>query len=82
MQVTIRPFGNSRGVIIPKLMLAQVGLQESAEIEVHNGTLVLRKPQPQVREGWGRAAQSIAAVGEDVLVLGDQPLTDEEDWQW
>jgi antitoxin MazE len=63
-------------------MLAQVGLQESAEIEVHNGTLVLRKPQPQVRKGWARAAQSIAAVGEDVLVLGDQPLTDEEDWQW
>jgi antitoxin MazE len=63
-------------------MLAQVGLQESAEIEVHNGTLVLRKPQPQVRKGWAKAAQSIAAVGEDVLVLGDQPLTDEEDWQW
>ena len=36
MQVTIRPFGNSRGVIIPKLLLAQVGLQESAEIEVQN----------------------------------------------
>jgi len=63
-------------------LLAQVGLQESAEIEVQNGTLVLRKPQPQVREGWARAAQSIAAAGEDALVLGDQPLTDEEDWQW
>jgi antitoxin MazE len=82
MQVTIRPFGNSRGVIIPKLLLAQVGLQESAEIEVHNGTLVLRKPQPQVREGWATAAQSIAAAGEDALVLGDESLTDEEDWQW
>ena len=82
MQVTIRPFGNSRGVIIPKLLLAQVGLQESAEIEVQNGTLVLRKPQPQVRDGWTSAAQSIAAAGEDALVLGNQSLTDEEDWQW
>ena len=81
MQVTIRPFGNSRGVIIPKLLLAQVGLQESAEIEVQNGTLVLRKPH-QVREGWAQAAQSIANAGEDTLVLGDQPLANEEDWQW
>jgi len=77
-----QPFGNSRGVIIPKLLLAQVGLQESAEIEVQNGTLVLRKPQPQVREGWAQAAQSIANAGEDNLVLGDQPLANEEDWQW
>jgi len=82
MQVTIRPFGNSRGVIIPKPLLAQVGLQEFAEIEVHNGTLVLRKPQPQVREGWANAAQSIAEAGEDALVLGDQSLTDDQDWQW
>jgi len=82
VQVTIRPFGNSRGVIIPKPLLAQVGLQEFAEIEVHNGTLVLRKPQPQVREGWAKAAQSIAEAGEDALVLGDQSLTDDEDWQW
>lgn len=82
MHVTIRPFGNSRGVIIPKPLLAQVGLQDEAEIEVRDGTLVLSKPAPRVREGWAAAAQLISHAAEDVLELGDKPLTDDEEWQW
>ena len=82
MQVTIRPFGNSRGVIIPKPLLAQVGLVDLVDIEVQNGTLILSKPQPSVRTGWAAAAQAIAAAGEDTLALGDQSLTNDVDWQW
>ena len=40
----IRPMGNSQGVIIPKLVLAQVGLEDEAEMTVERGALVLRKP--------------------------------------
>jgi antitoxin MazE len=82
MHVTIRPFGNSRGVIIPKPLLAQVGLQDEAEIEVQDGALVLRPLKAPVRQGWGQAAQTLAAAGEDEQVLGDQPLASEDDWQW
>jgi antitoxin MazE len=52
------------------------------DIEVQNGTLILSKPQPSVRTGWAAAAQAIAAAGEDTLALGDQSLTNDEDWQW
>ena len=82
MHVTIRPFGNSRGVIIPKPLLAQVGLQDEAEIEVRDGALVLRPLQAPARQGWAQAAKAIAAAGQDAQVLGDQPLADEEEWQW
>ena len=82
MQVTIRPFGNSKGVIIPKPLLAQVGLQDEADIEVQDGALVLRPVRAPVRQGWAQAAQAIAAQGEDAQVLGDQPLADEGEWQW
>lgn len=82
MHVTIRPFGNSKGVIIPKPLLAQVGLQDEAEIEVQDGALVLRPVKAPVRQGWAQAAQAIAAVQEDQQVLGDQPLTNEDEWQW
>lgn len=82
MQVTIRPFGNSRGVIIPKPMLAQVGLQDEAEIEVQDGALVLRPVQVPVRQGWAQATKAIAAVGQEPQVLGDAPLADEGEWQW
>lgn len=82
MHVTIRPFGNSRGVIIPKPLLAQAGLYDEADIEVKDGTLVLSKPRPRVREGWAAAAQAIAAAVDDKQVLGEHALVDEEDWQW
>ena len=82
MHVTIRPFGNSRGVIIPKPLLAQAGLHDEADIEVKDGTLVLSKPRPRVREGWAAAAQAIAAAMDDKQVLGEHALVDEEDWQW
>ncbi len=82
MHVTIRPFGNSRGVIIPKPLLAQAGLHDEADIEVKDGTLVLSKPRPRAREGWAAAAQTIAAAVDDKQVLGEHALVDEEDWQW
>ena len=82
MHVTIRPFGNSRGVIIPKPLLAQVGLQDEAEIEVQDGALILRPLKTPSRQGWAQAAQAIAAAGEDEQVLGDLPLASEDDWQW
>ncbi len=82
MHVTIRPFGNSRGVIIPKPLLAQVGLQDEAEIEVQDGALVLRPLKAAARQGWAQAAQALAAAGEDEQVMGDQPLAAEDEWQW
>ncbi|MFM8576172.1 MAG: AbrB/MazE/SpoVT family DNA-binding domain-containing protein [Limnohabitans sp.] len=82
MHVTIRPFGNSKGVIIPKPLLAQVGLQDEAEIEVQDGALVLRPVQAPVRQGWEQAAQAIAVAKEDEQVMGDAPLADEGEWQW
>lgn len=82
MQVTIRPLGKSRGVIIPKPLLAQVGLQDQAEIEVQDGALVLRPIKTLVRQGWAQAAQAISAAQEDPQVMGDGPLADESRWQW
>lgn len=82
MHVTIRPFGNSRGLIIPKPLLAQVGLQDEAEIQVQDGALVLRPLHAPVRQGWAQAAQAVARAQEDAQVLGDGPLADEGEWQW
>lgn len=82
MHVTIRPFGNSRGLIIPKPLLAQVGLQDEAEIEVQDGALVLRPAKAPVRQNWTQAAQAVAQAEAQEQVLGEQPLANEDEWQW
>jgi antitoxin MazE len=73
MQVTIRSIGNSKGVVLPKPLLAQAGLgeDESAEMTVEDGAIVLRKAARPVRAGWAAAAKSVASRGGDALVMGE-----------
>ena len=39
MQVAIRNMGNAQGVLIPKPILAQVGLQGTAHLQVGDGVI-------------------------------------------
>lgn len=73
MQVTIRPIGNSKGVVLPKPLLAQAGLgdESAAEMTVEDGAIVLRKAVRPQRAGWAEAAKAIAAKGGDTLVMGE-----------
>ena len=68
MKITIRKMGNSQGVIIPKPVLAQVGLDDEAEMSIEQGAIILRKPRKSVREGWSDAGKALAASGDDRLV--------------
>ena len=71
LSVTVRRIGNSRGSVIPKPVLAQVGLSGQADLTVERGAIVLRKPREAVREGWSQAAKSVAERCEDELLMGD-----------
>ena len=73
MHVTIRHIGNSKGVVLPKPILAQAGLDDATEAEmtVENGVILLRKPASPARDGWAEAAKKLAAQGGDELVMGE-----------
>ena len=61
MLTTLRKLGNSHGVIIPKPLLAQVGMTGEAELKVENGAIVLRPTKHAPREGWAEASRAVAA---------------------
>lgn len=82
MQVTIRRIGNSQGVVIPKPLLAQLGLSGEAEMSVEGGALVLRPPAKPVRADWAEASKKIAAAGDDALVMGEFGNADDAEWTW
>ncbi|MBC8735884.1 AbrB/MazE/SpoVT family DNA-binding domain-containing protein [Paraburkholderia sp. UCT31] len=71
MKTTIRKMGNSQGVLIPKPILAQLGLENEVDMEVENDALVIRRPQKAVREGWAVASKRVAETGDDALVMGE-----------
>ena len=82
--VTIRAIGNSKGVVLPKTVLAQAGLEDAtdAELLVENGVILLRRATPPVREGWAQAAAQVSAQGGDALVLGEFGNEGDKDLVW
>jgi antitoxin MazE len=84
MQITIRDIGNSKGVLLPKPLLAQAGLddQATADIAIENGAIVLRRPAQAVRAGWAEAAKAVAEQGNDALLMGEFGNADDADLAW
>jgi antitoxin MazE len=82
MRTTIRRMGNSQGVLIPKPVLAQLGLEDEVEMTVENDAIVLRRPKQKARAGWAEASKALAAAGDDALVMGEFPNADDAEHSW
>jgi antitoxin MazE len=74
--------GNSQGVLIPKPLLKQLGLEGEAEMMIEGDALVLRPAKPIVRSGWAEASRRIAATGEDALTLPEFSNEEDKNWVW
>lgn len=73
MQTALRKMGNSTGMILPKPILQELGVESGAamDVVVENGRVIATPVKRKVREGWAEAAARIGAL----------PLTEEEeDW--
>ena len=84
MEIAIMNIGNSKGIVLPKSLLAQAGLEGEAVADVllEDGAIVLRKPSKPARAGWAEAAKAIAAQEEDRLLMGEFPNADDAENTW
>jgi len=82
MIATIRQVGNSWGIIIPKVMLEEAGLEKEAEIALERGTIILRKARRKPRQGWAEASRKVAEAGDDQLIWPEFGNRDDEDLKW
>ena len=84
VHVRIRQVGNRQGVVIPKPLLVQLGLDATLGVEMtdEDGALVLRPPASPARTGWADAARSIAKAGDDELVMGEFTNTTDSELVW
>jgi antitoxin MazE len=82
MQVNIRSLGNSKGILIPKPILEQTGLQDVAELRVHNGVIEIRPVKRNPRESWAADSQRIAMDNDEHLAWPEFANADDKDLQW
>lgn len=82
MEVAIRKMGNSQGVLIPKPILAQVGLEGTADLQVRDGVIEIRAIRRNPREGWADDALRLATQGGDALVWPEITNLDDNQLVW
>jgi antitoxin MazE len=71
MRASIRRVGNLAGIMLPKPVLAELGLAVGDDLSVflEKGRVVVMPAQAHPRRaGWAEAAAAIAAAGDDQLV--------------
>jgi len=84
MKTVIRPMGNSQGILIPKPVLAQLGMARDEEVvlEIEGNALVVRKPRPDPRAGWAEAAAAVARAGGEESVWPAFANAGDKDLKW
>ena len=82
MKVAIRAMGNSRGLLIPKQILEQIGFQDAADLQVVNGVIEIRPIKRKVRQGWLEDSQRIAQTGTEELAWPEFTNDADKDLAW
>ena len=82
MEVAIRKMGNSQGVLIPKPILAQVGLEGTADLQVRDGVIEIRPIRRNPRQGWAEDAKRVAQDSGDSLVWPEFANEGDADLVW
>ena len=82
MKTRLVRIGNSRGVRLPKAIIAQAGLTEEVELGVRDGAVVIARVT-SARSGWAAAASQMRQRDEDRLLDTPTPTRfDEKEWEW
>ncbi len=82
MEVAIRKMGNSQGVLIPKPILAQLGLEGTVDLQVRDGVIEIRPLRRNPRDGWAADAQCVAEASDDAPVWPEVANADDETLVW
>ena len=82
MKARLVRIGNSRGIRLPKTILAEAQLEEEVELKAEPGCIVIRSAR-RPRAGWAEAARQMRERKEDGL---REPPTstrfDRDEWEW
>ncbi len=82
MKTRLVRIGNSRGIRLPKTVIAQAGLSDEVELDVRDGAVIIARAT-SARSGWADAAKQMRRRDEDRLLDAPIPTRfDEKEWRW
>jgi antitoxin MazE len=69
MRTRLHRLGNSQAIVIPKPLLAQLGIERAVDLELVGDHLELRRPVAHPREAW---AEALSALPESAFELSEE----------
>ena len=81
MRTRLVQIGNSRGVRLPKNVLAEAQLDDEIELKAEPGCILIRSVK-RSRMGWADAAKQMRERGEDELLDSQTTDFDQKEWEW
>lgn len=84
MLSSVRKFGNSAGVLIPKPLLSEIGAKagDSVELKVEGGRIVIEPVVRPARAGWAEDSRRLAREQDDELVWPEFGNDEDETLTW
>jgi antitoxin MazE len=84
MRTAVRRLGNSAGIIIPKSLLAEIGIGagDTVDLTLDEGRIVLVPVKRVPRTGWADASRAIAQADDDALVWPEFGNIGDDDLIW
>jgi len=69
MRTQLHRLGNSQAIVIPKALLAHLGIDRAVELELVDDHIELRKPSAHPRHGW---TEALSALPDSAFELSEE----------
>ena len=81
MEISLIKIGNSRGVRLPKKVIDQCQIENTLQLTVEDGKIILEPKEESPRQGWEEAALLASQEQDELNDLLDT-FDDEEILEW
>ncbi len=81
----IRKIGNSQGILLPRTLLREAGIDRAVDVELTAEGVLLKALKSHPRDGWEEAFDRAEAAGEQPesdFFDGISNQFDTQDWTW
>ncbi|MBM9548926.1 AbrB/MazE/SpoVT family DNA-binding domain-containing protein [Leptospira sp. 201903074] len=82
MKTSIVQIGNSKGIRIPKTVLAECHIEDEVDLQIEDNKITITPYKNKPRLGWEDQFKAMAERKEDQLLVPDSVDLDSKDWEW
>jgi antitoxin MazE len=82
MKTAVVKIGNSKGIRIPKTILASCHIEDEVDLLVEEDKIIIIPFKIKPRSGWENQFKEMASKKDDKMIIPDSIDLELKDWEW